>query len=120
MGESGASDLVPRVLVGRGATEAHRRRVPRLRASDTRGTVTLKNRRQAIEAIKLDRECVEPAGLRMDSEGVAWANIDMGINGENEAPDLRLPQGCLVPVALGAACWLVIIAAGRLVLMVFS
>ena len=88
-------------------------------ASDTRDIVTIRNRRSAIEVINVNRvsgELVE--SLLEDSEAAQWANVDLV--DEETAPGLRVAHGVLFGMVLGAACWLVIIAAGHLVLTALS
>ena len=68
----------------------------------------------AIEVINVNRvrgELVE--SLLEDSEGAGWANVDL--DDKETAPGLRAARGVLFGMVLGAACWLVIIAAGYLV-----
>ncbi len=73
----------------------------------------------AIEVINVNRvsgELVE--SLLEDSEAARWASVDLV--DEETAPGLSAARGVLLGIVLGAVCWLVIIAAGYLVLKVLS
>lgn len=73
----------------------------------------------AIEVINVDRvrrELVE--SLLEDSEAARWASVDLV--DEETAPGLGAARGVLLGIVLGAVCWLVIIAAGYLVLKMLS
>ena len=88
-------------------------------ASDTRNIVTNRNPRLAIKVINVDRmrrELVE--SLLEDSEAARWASVDL-VDKET-APGLGAARGVLLGIVLGAVCWLVIIAAGCLVLKMLS
>ncbi len=79
----------------------------------------MRDRRLAIEVINVNRvrgELVE--SLLEDSEGARWANVDL--DDEETAPGLGAARGVLLGIVLGAVCWLVIIAAGHLVLTALS
>ena len=88
-------------------------------ASDTRDIVTIRNPRSAIELINVDRVRGELVESQVeDSEAARWANVDL--DDEETAPGLGAARGVLLGIVFGAVCWLVIIAAGYLVLKVLS
>ncbi len=53
-------------------------------------------------------------------EAVRWASESVDLVDEKTAPGLGAAPGILLGIVLGAACWLVIIAAGYLVLTALS
>lgn len=73
----------------------------------------------AIEVINVNGvrgELVE--SLLEDSEAARWASVEV-VDGAI-APGLGDARGVLLGIVLGMTCWLVIIAAGYLVLKVLS
>ena len=85
----------------------------------SRDIVTIRNRRSAIEVVNVNRvrgELIE--GLV--EEAVRWASESVDLVDEKTAPGLGAARGILLGIVLGAACWLVIIAAGYLVLTALS
>ena len=81
--------------------------------------VTIRNRRSATEVVNVNRvrgELVES----LVEEAVRWASESVDLVDEKTAPGLGAAPGILLGIVLGAACWLVIIAAGYLVLTALS
>lgn len=88
-------------------------------ASATRDIILMRSRRLAGVVIKVNGvrgELVE--SLLEDSEVARRVSVDLV--DEETAPGLEDARGVLLGVVLGAACWLVIIAAGYLILKVLS
>ena len=81
--------------------------------------ITMRNRKPAIEVINVNEVCREPVESLLEDSGAArWASVDLV--DEETTPGLGDARGVLLGVVLGAACWLAIIAAGRLILKVLS